>query len=60
MAERMNLKDFLQTLTLGMILFGLGENDVSAILGEPDCVGGASRKYRCPSIGQRWLEEDLS
>ena len=56
MAESMNLKDFLQTLTLGRIHLGLRENDVSAILGEPDCVGGASRKYRRPSI---WKYGDI-
>lgn len=50
MAETANLKDFPQTLKLGRIYLGLHENDVAAILGEADCLGGTSRKYPRPVI----------
>jgi hypothetical protein len=50
MAETVNLKDFLRTLKLGRIHLGQHADDVVAILGEPDCVGGASRKHRRPPI----------
>ncbi len=50
MAETVNLKGFLRTLKLGRIHLGQGANDVAAILGKPDYVGGASRKYRLPAI----------
>jgi len=51
-----NLKEFLQTHKLGEIHLGQREHDVAAILGEPDCVGGTSRKYRRPSI---WKYGDI-
>jgi hypothetical protein len=56
MAEAVNLKDFLRTLKLGRIHLGQGARDVVAILGEPDCVGGASRKHRWPPI---WKYGDI-
>src|SRR5689334_22030786 len=56
MAETVNLKDFLRTLKLGRIHLGQGESDVAGILGEPDCVGGASRKHRWPPI---WKYGDI-
>jgi hypothetical protein len=56
MAETVNLKDFLRTLKLGRIHLGQGANDVAAILGDPDCVGGASRKHRWPPI---WKYGDI-
>ena len=56
MAEIVNMKDFLRTLKLGRIHLGQSANDVVAILGEPDCVGGASRKHRWPPI---WKYGDL-
>jgi hypothetical protein len=56
MAEKVNLKDFLRTLKLGRIHLGQSANDVAAILGEPDDVGGASRKHRWPSI---WKYGDI-
>jgi len=56
MAETVNLKDFLRTLKLGRIHLGQGASDVTAILGEPDFVGGASRKNRWPSV---WKYGDI-
>src|SRR5919109_4591244 len=56
MAETVNLKDFPRTLKLGRIHLGQHANDVAAILGEPDCVGGASRKHRWPPI---WKYGDI-
>src|SRR5262252_10841427 len=56
MAETVNLKDFLRTLKLGRIHLGQGASDVAAILGKPDYVGGASRKYRLPAI---WKYGDI-
>ena len=56
MAEAVNLKDFLRTLKLGRIHLGQRADDVAAILGEPDCVGGASRKHRWPPI---WKYGDI-
>jgi len=56
MAETVNLKDFLLTLILGRIHLGQRADDVVAILGEPECVGGASRKHRWPPI---WKYGDI-
>ena len=56
MAATVNLKDFLLTLKLGSIHLGQSANDVVAILGEPDCVGGESRKHRWPPI---WKYGDI-
>jgi hypothetical protein len=56
MAATVNLKDFLRTLELGRIHLGQSANDVVAILGEPDCVGGESRKHRWPPI---WKYGDI-
>jgi len=56
MAETVNLKEFLRTLTLGRIHLGQRANDVAAILGEPDCVGGDSRSQRWPPI---WKYGDI-
>ena len=56
MAETVNLEDFLRTLKLGRIHLGQGASDVAAILGKPDYVGGASRKYRLPAI---WKYGDI-
>ncbi len=41
---------------LGRIHLGQRTNDVAAILGAPDCVGGASRKHRWPLI---WKYGDI-
>jgi hypothetical protein len=56
MAEIANLKDFLRTLKLGRVHLGQHAGAVTAILGEPDCVGGASRKHRWPPI---WKYGDI-
>jgi hypothetical protein len=56
MAEVVNLKDSLRTLKLGRIHLGQRADDVVAILGEPECVGGASRKHRWPPI---WKYGDI-
>jgi hypothetical protein len=50
MAEEVNLKDLLRTLKMGRIHLGQRADDVVAILGEPECVGDASRKHRWPPI----------
>ena len=46
MTESISLKSFLRTGAFGSIKFGLERNEVAEILGEPDAVGGALRKYR--------------
>jgi hypothetical protein len=56
MAERVNLKDVLRTLELGRIHLLQRSDDVVAILGKPDCVGGASRKHCWPAI---WKYGDI-
>jgi hypothetical protein len=56
MAEIANLKDFLRTLKLGRVHLGQHAGAVTAILGEPDCVGGDSRKHRWPPI---WKYGDI-
>ena len=50
MAEKVSLKEFLRTLKLGKIHLGMHEDDVTAILGKPDFLGGSTRKYRKPSL----------
>jgi hypothetical protein len=50
MAEAASLKHFLRTRELGGIRLGMREDEVAAILGTPDAVGGTSRKYLKPSL----------
>lgn len=50
MAENMSLKTFLRTGELGSIKPGLNRNEVTELLGEPDDVGGTSRKHREPAV----------
>src|SRR5262245_43888400 len=56
MAELANMIDVLRTLELGRIHLSQRADDVVAILGGPDCVGGATRKHRWPPI---WKYGDI-
>ncbi len=47
---QVSLNAFLRTGNLGELRNGMSKTEVRALLGEPDAVGGESRKYRKPSI----------
>jgi hypothetical protein len=45
-----SLKDFVSTGKFGEITLGLTQSEVKALLGEPDAMGGVSRKYPVPRL----------
>jgi hypothetical protein len=49
---RVSLERFLRTGQLGDLTPGMSRGQIHALLGDPDDVGGTSRKYRRPCI---WL-----
>lgn len=51
-----NTSEFLTHGKIGVIVLGMNANTVKEVLGEPDNVGGESRKYKWPNI---WLYGDF-
>lgn len=49
---RVSLERFLRTGNLGDLTPGMSREQVRSLLGEPDAMGGTSRKYRRPCV---WL-----
>jgi hypothetical protein len=47
---RVSLKDFIATGEFGQVAIGCTCSDLEAVLGEPECRGGESRKHRRPNI----------
>ncbi len=51
-----SMQDFLQSGQLGPIRLGMSRTQVRELLGDPDDIGGTSRKYRVPAT---WKYGDI-